>query len=114
MFLNTSTSPTTINIIYYGIIGSTNTIKYCNLNNNLAYGISTNIVIGSNSGSGNINADPKFAYKYTGNSYNDLDNYHLQATSPIIPVMQELIIQNALVPANGNLNFSVKAYKTTK
>lgn len=95
-----------------------------------------------------MTADPKFVNKYTGNSYNDLDNYNLQASSPgknagtdgtdigifggqypfpksvqasyvhcvtpVIPVVRDLIIQNSSVPANGTLNFSVKAYKTTK
>ncbi|MFC2111527.1 hypothetical protein ACFLQ5_03660, partial [Bacteroidota bacterium] len=151
IFINTgafsgcANSTITNNIFYYSAVtGAT----FSNFSNNIGYGISTNVLQGSNSGSGNFSADPKFVYKYTGNAYSDLDNYHLQSISPcknagtdgtdigifggqypfpesallnyphlitpMIPVMQELIIQNASVPANGTLNFSVKAYKTTK
>jgi hypothetical protein len=41
-------------------------------------------------------------------------NDYIHCITPMIPVVQELIIQNSSVPANGNLNFSVKAYKTSK
>lgn len=41
-------------------------------------------------------------------------NDYIHCITPMIPVVQELVIQNSSVPANGNLNFSVKAYKTSK
>lgn len=138
-------STITNNIFYYTeVTGTTN----CTFSHNIGIGISTNVLQGTNTGSGNIMGDPKFLYKYTGNTYNDLDNYHFQTTSPgknagtdgtdigiyggqypfpisaipsyincitpSIPVMKELTILNSSVPANGNLNFSVKAYKATK
>ena len=39
---------------------------------------------------------------------------YIHCIPPTIPQVQELIIQNSSVPANGTLNFSVKAYKTSK
>jgi hypothetical protein len=72
-------STITNNIFYYSeVAGATN----CTFSNNIGIGISTNVLQGTNTGGGNIMGDPKFVYKYTGNSYNDLDNFHLQATSP--------------------------------
>jgi hypothetical protein len=39
---------------------------------------------------------------------------YIHCIPPTIPQVQQLIIQNTSVPANGTLNFSVKAYKTSK
>lgn len=39
---------------------------------------------------------------------------YIHCIAPSIPMMQELNILNSSVPSNGNLNFSVKAYKTAK
>jgi hypothetical protein len=39
---------------------------------------------------------------------------YIHCIPPTIPMMQELNIQNSSVPANGTLNFSVKAYKSSK
>jgi hypothetical protein len=146
-FSDCQSSTISNNIFYYGSIGST---SYCSFSNNMAFGISSNIVTGTNTGSGNIMADPKFVYIYSisNHDYNDQNNYHLQTTSPAlnagtdgtdlgifggqypwpdtyipnyvqcvqttIPQVTELNIQNSSVPANGNLNFSVKAVKAAK
>jgi len=135
------------NIFYYGSVGSSD---YCNFSNNISFAISDVVGGGTNTGSNNTSADPKFTYIYstTDHGYNDQNKYTTQSTSPAngagtdatdigiyggqypwphsaltdyihcipptIPQMQELIIQNASVPANGTLNFSVKAYKTSK
>jgi hypothetical protein len=137
----------TNNIFYYS---QTTGANYCNLSNNLGFGLSTTVLNGTNTGSGNLNADPQFMFLYstTDHSYNDQNKYVLKSTSlgknagtdgtdigiyggqypwpasaipdfincitPQVPVVEELIIQNSSVPANGNLNFSIKAYKTTK
>jgi hypothetical protein len=125
-------------------------MSYGSFSNNLGFGLTTNIVTGTNSGSNNTAADPKFLYLYstTDHSYNDQNKYKLKSSSPgknagtdgtdigiyggqypwpasvlvdyihcippTIPMMQELIIQNSSVPANGTLNFSVRAYKSSK
>jgi hypothetical protein len=137
----------TNNIFYYG---STNGMSYGNFSNNMAFGLTTGVVTGTNSGSNNITADPQFLYLYstTDHNYNDQNKYKLKSSSqgknagtdgkdigiyggqypwpasvltdyihcipPAIPMMQELNIQNSSVPANGTLNFSVKAYKSSK
>ena len=153
LFLNTTawsscqSSTISNNIVYYGTIGDP---SYSNLSNNMAFGISSNIVTGTNSGANNIQADPQFLYLYstTNHSYNDQNKYKLKSTSsgknagtdgtdvgiyggqypwpnsvltdyihcipPTIPMMEQLTIQNSSVPANGTLNFSVKAYKSSK
>lgn len=146
-FSGCQSSTITNNIFYYAeVTGAT----YSNFSNNMGFGISTNVLQGSNTGSNNVNADPQFLYLFstTNHAYNDQNKYILKSTStgknagtdgtdigiyggqypwpasalnnyihcipPMIPMMQELIIQNSSVPANGNLNFSVKAYKTSR
>ena len=147
VFSGCQSSTITNNIFYYAAVTGSN---YCNFSNNMAFGISTNIVQGTNTGSNNIAADPQFLYLYstTDHSYNDQNKYKLKSSSsginagtdgtdigiyggqypwpasvltdyihcipPTIPMMQELNIQNSSVPANGTLNFSVKAYKSSK
>jgi hypothetical protein len=146
-FSSCQSSTISNNIFYYGSIGSAN---YCSFSNNLAFGLSTSIVTGTNSGTNNITADPKFTYLYstTIHSYNDQNKYTLKSSSPAknagtdgtdigitggqypwpasvlvdyihcippsIPQVEQLVIQNTSVPANGTLNFSVKDYKTAK
>lgn len=153
VFINTTafsacqSSTISNNIFFYGEIGDVN---YSNFSNNMAFGISSNIVTGTNAGSNNFQADPQFLYLYstTNHFYNDQNKYKLKSSStgknagtdgsdvgiyggqypwpasvltdfihcipPTIPMMEQLTIQNSSVPANGTLNFSVKAYKSSK
>jgi hypothetical protein len=146
-FADCNSSTISNNIFYYSFSQGSD---YCTFSNNLGFGQTSNIVTGTNSGSNNIQADPKFLYLYstTNHSYNDQNKYRLKSSSPgkntgtdgtdigiyggqypwpasvlvdyihcippAIPMMQELNIQNSSVPANGTLNFSVKAYKSSK
>jgi len=146
-FSSCNSSTISNNIFYYAAVTSTD---YCSFSNNIGFGIATNIVQGTNTGSGNLTSDPKFTYIYstTDHSFNDNNKYSTQTTSPAnnagtdatdigiyggqypwpesniaaymhlisptMPVVQELNIQNSSVPANGTLNFSVKAIKTAK
>jgi hypothetical protein len=119
-------SATVVNCVF------TNNIYFNNINSN-----PLNLGVNQNSGSGNINADPKFVNIDLTPAFSQADNFNLQAGSPAInagtdgtnigpeggsipmqypyagqpaiPLVLQMTITNPVVAPNGTLNVTFKA-----